>query len=128
MAELIPFNPDIAPRNRKRTLEKSRRETAPPPEDALDRASWLHNILCVQLHEAMTDRSLTAEEKRTITLAFGARITQAMPNHEVASARDVIRASESDDDIASSTLGGEVTRVEKSGSRSLRAATPRGKS
>lgn len=115
---LVPF---------KRANGKPRDPVGPPPDDPLKRASWLHNLLCNELFDAITDGNLTADERRELVFKFSNRITQATPNHEIASARDEVRGSEAADEGGRKKLGGEVTGATGSEPRPIRAAAPRGR-
>ncbi len=117
MGKLVPFRVPNA---------KPREPVGPPPEDPLERASWLHNLLCNELFDSITDGSLTAEQRRDLVFRFSARITQAMPNHEIAAARDEVRRDEAQVD-GKAKLGGKVTGATGSEPRPLRAAGPRGR-
>ena len=86
-------------------------------------ASWLHGILCNELHEVISDQKLDTETRRDYVLKFAARITQAMPNHEIAGARDSLRSDE--DQIKGKALTGEISNAQGSGSRPLQADAPR---
>ncbi len=118
MGKLVPFRVPNA---------KPREPVGPPPDDPLARASWLHNLLCNELFDSITDGTLTAEDRRELVFRFSARITQAMPNHEIAQARDQLRADEAAVD-GKKKLGGQVTGATGSEPRPLRAAAPRGRS
>lgn len=117
MGKLVPFRVPNA---------KPREPVGPPPEDPLARASWLHNLLCGELFDAITDGTLTAEQRRDLVFRFSARITQAMPNHEIAAARDEVRRDEAEVD-GKAKLGGKVTGATGSEPRPLRASGPRGR-
>jgi hypothetical protein len=117
VGKLVPFRVPNA---------KPREPVGPPPEDPLDRASWLHNLLCNELFDSITDGTLTAEERRELVFKFSNRITQAMPNHEIAAARDELRRDEAETD-GKKKLGGQISRAAGSKSRPLRASAPRGR-
>lgn len=117
MGKLVPFKAPNA---------KPRAPVGPPPEDPLARASWLHNLLCNELFDSITDGSLTAEQRRELVFKFSARITQAMPNHEIAAARDELRTDEAAVE-GKKKLGGELSRASSSQPRPLRTAAPSGR-
>lgn len=117
MGKLVPFKLPNA---------KPREPVGAPPDDPLERASWLHNLLCNELFDAITDGTLTATERRELVFQFSNRITQAMPNHEIAAARDELRRDEATVD-GKKKLGGVVTGATGSEPRPLRAAAPRGR-
>ncbi|HEU02883.1 hypothetical protein LCGC14_1116780 [marine sediment metagenome] len=118
MGKLVPFRVPNA---------KPRAPVGVPPDDPLERASWLHNLLCNELFDAITDGTLTATERRDLVFQFSNRITQAMPNHEIAAARDELRRDEDKID-GKKKLGGQVTGATGSEPRPLRAGGPRGRS
>lgn len=117
VGKLVPFKAPNA---------KPREPVGPPPKDPLKRASWLHNLLCNELFDAITDGTLTAEDRRDLVFRFSNRITQAMPNHEIAAARDELRRDEAATD-GKKQLRGQVSRATGSEPRPLRAAAPRGR-
>lgn len=119
MAKLIAFNQATAPR-RAKPLEL-------PPDDPLEGATWLYQLYQRELHAAYTDESLTPAERRAVLKELGARITSAMPHHEIAAARDEIRRAEASADSKRPGLGGKVTSAQGGGSRPLRSTAPRGK-
>lgn len=115
MGKLVPFDP-LKRRAKRRAVSK-------PPTDPLKRASWLHDLLCGELEEIVSDDKLEDERRRELVLQFAGKITQAMPHHEIAAARDEVRGDEADG--KNQTLGGTVTRAASGATGPLRAAAPR---
>ena len=117
MGKLVSFDP-LKRRAKRKALAK-------PPSDPLERASWLHDLLCAELADVAADDKLADGERRELVLKFASKITQALPHHEIAAARDEVRGDE--DDSKGASLGGTVTHVSSSGARPIRAQAPRRK-
>ena len=107
--------------------DPDRSDVTPPPDDALERASWLHLQLCHMLHRVMLDDDISEEERRREAGILATKITQATPNHEIHQARKAIADDETKTEKPVA-LGGKVVESATTGQSShLHADAPRGR-
>jgi len=103
--------------------EKRAKDVDKPPKDPLERAHWVHSVLCEELFEVLNDHSLVTEDRREMVLKFSAKIVSATPHNDLHAARKDLREREKG--TASSQVGGALTRGSVSQSGSLRSSAPK---
>lgn len=103
--------------------EKRAKEVDAPPDDPLQRAHWVHSVLCEELYDILNDRGLMEADRRDMVLKFSAKIISATPHNDLHDARQRLRAKEKD--TASSQVGGTIKHGQVSQSRSLRSSAPK---
>jgi len=114
---------DLVPFDRSLLKTADRQDVKPPPSDPLERASWLHDILCRELHCVLEDPNLSDKQRRDEVVRLAGKITSATPNHEIAIARNELRADETE--LKGERMEGDISRAEKKSKGSLHAAAPR---
>lgn len=105
------------------TEERPAREIEKPPKDPLERAHWVHSVLCEGLHEVLNDGGLLEEERHDLTLKYAAKIVSATPHNDLHAARQDLRSREKR--TAASAVGGAVKHGAVSKSGSLRSSAPK---
>lgn len=103
--------------------ERKARDIESPPKDPLERAHWVHSVLCEGLHEVLQDGGLLDDERHDLTLKYAAKIVSATPHNDLHAARKDLRDKEKD--TASSQVGGTIKRGKASQSGSLRSRAPK---
>lgn len=114
MGELVQFT---------LTEPKRAKEIERPPDDPLERAHWVHSVLCEELFDVLHDRSLLEEDRRDLVLKFSAKIVSATPHNDLHAARQDLRDKEKGK--AQVTAGGALKHGKTSQSRSLRSSAPK---
>ncbi len=107
--------------------DDDREDIAPPPDDALERASWLHLQLCRMLHTVLTDPDLTEPQRRHEAGILATKITGATPNHEIHQARKLIADTERKTETAVALAGKVTPSASTRHTGHLRADAPRGR-
>ena len=103
--------------------EKRAKEIEEPPKDPLERAHWVHSVLCEELFDVLNDYGLQEDDRRDFVLKFSAKIIAATPHNDLHAARKQLRDKEKDKTQAG--VGGTIKRGQASQSGSLRSGAPK---